>query len=262
MFQSRRLSSQFTKGRCHRSGENRTRPSSTASFAGPREPAHLHEPLEPGDPRFDLAVAAVAVAHRVQVGPLLPTTRPSSSSASRTAARAAYRSRPVELLAGTASLRVASASRMFISGSPVRCAMSKSFGSCAGVTFTAPVPNSRSTWWSATMGISRPSNGMRDGAPDQRRVPLVPRMHGDAGVAEHRLDARRGDLDAPVPSVSGIAERDELPLDLLVLDLGVGQTGAVGRTPVHEPLAPVDQPGLVQSRRTPPAPRARAPRPS
>ena len=36
MFQSRRLSSQPTYARCHRSGQNVMRPSSAASFAGPR----------------------------------------------------------------------------------------------------------------------------------------------------------------------------------------------------------------------------------
>ena len=36
---------------------------------------------------------------------------------------------------------------------------SKSLGSWAGVIFTQPVPNSMSTYSSATMGISRPTRG-------------------------------------------------------------------------------------------------------
>ena len=42
---------------------------------------------------------------------------------------------------------------------PVRLAISKSFGSCAGVTFTKPDPNSGSTCSSATTGILRPVKG-------------------------------------------------------------------------------------------------------
>ena len=37
--------------------------------------------------------------------------------------------------------------------------ISKSFGSWAGVTFRAPVPNAGSTCSSPMMGISRPDNG-------------------------------------------------------------------------------------------------------
>jgi hypothetical protein len=40
-------------------------------FGGAGEPADLHEPLQARDPRLDLRVAPVAVAHRVQVRPLL-----------------------------------------------------------------------------------------------------------------------------------------------------------------------------------------------
>ena len=121
-----------------------TRPSSAASFAGPGEAAHLHEPLQPRDPWLDLAVASVAVPDRVQVRTLLldqQTEAPQGVAHGDRAPRTGRgRGTP-----RTASLSVASASRMFISGRPVRCAMSKSFGSCAGVTFTAPVPNVRST---------------------------------------------------------------------------------------------------------------------
>ena len=40
-------------------------------------------------------------------------------------------------------------------GTSWRIAISKSFGSCAAVTFTAPVPNSGSTNSSAIIGIIR-----------------------------------------------------------------------------------------------------------
>ncbi len=44
---------------------------------------------------------------------------------------------------------------------PWRIAISKSFGSCAPVTFTAPVPNSGSTNSSAMIGIIRFTKGSR-----------------------------------------------------------------------------------------------------
>ncbi len=44
-------------------------------------------------------------------------------------------------------------------GNSWRLPTSKSFGSCAGVIFTTPVPNSMSTYSSATIGISRPTIG-------------------------------------------------------------------------------------------------------
>ncbi|SKU19352.1 Uncharacterised protein [Mycobacteroides abscessus subsp. abscessus] len=46
-----------------------------------------------------------------------------------------------------------------------RSPISKSFGSCAGVTLTAPVPNSGSTWLSATIGMLRSWNGCASSVP-------------------------------------------------------------------------------------------------
>ena len=46
-----------------------------------------------------------------------------------------------------------------------RIAISKSFGSWAAVTFTAPVPNSGSTNSSAIIGIIRLTNGNRTSVP-------------------------------------------------------------------------------------------------
>ena len=56
-----------------------------------------------------------------------------------------------------------------ICGSLCRWPISKSFGSCAGVTFTAPVPNSRSTAASAMIGISRFISGSRTFLPTRCR---------------------------------------------------------------------------------------------
>ena len=48
---------------------------------------------------------------------------------------------------------------MLISARPWRLPTRKSFGSCAGVIFTMPVPNSFSTYMSEMTGISRPVSG-------------------------------------------------------------------------------------------------------
>ena len=69
-------------------------------------------------------------------------------------------------------------------------------------------------------------------------------MHGDPGVAQHRLDPRRGHVDVPAVR-QRIPERDELAVHLVVLHLGVGQARLVGGTPVDEPFAAVDEPLLV-----------------
>ncbi len=58
---------------------------------------------------------------------------------------------------------------MLMAGRPSRCAAWKSFASCAGVIFTAPVPNSRSTKESATTGISRPRMGRTSVRPIRSR---------------------------------------------------------------------------------------------
>ncbi len=116
--------------------------------------------------------------------------------------RAAYRSRPLKGM-GTTSLRLASASKILMSGRPARWAMSKSFGSWAGVTFTAPVPNSASTWWSATIGSRRPSNGWVTveptsaayrSSPGRTAIPVSPSIVSTRVVATSTY---------PLPSVSG-----------------------------------------------------------
>ena len=85
-----------------------------------------------------------------------------------------------------------------------RWPMAKSLGSCAGVTLTAPVPNSGLAQSSATMGISRPVSGSAQRLADEGGVALVGGIDGDGDVAEHGLGPRGGDDDAsPMPSASG-----------------------------------------------------------
>ncbi len=61
-------------------------------------------------------------------------------------------------------------------GSPCRLATSKSFTSWAGVIFTAPVPNSRSTISSPTTGIGRFISGSR------KVVPTCPAYRSSSGL--------------------------------------------------------------------------------
>ena len=74
---------------------------------------------------------------------------------------------------------------------------------------------------------------------DQVRVPLVVRVDGDGGVAQHRLRAGGGDHDRVV--TVAVADRDELAVVVVVVDLDVRQRRLAARAPVDDPLGAVDQ---------------------
>ena len=94
--------------------------------------------------------------------------RPSAASASRTATRASKRSMPSNSVPVSAILPLVSMIDGI--GSLCRSPISKSFGSWAGVTLTAPVPNSGSTCSSATMISSRSTtNGCGNVLPTRWR---------------------------------------------------------------------------------------------
>ena len=57
------------------------------------------------------------------------------------------------------STTCAVSSKILMRSRPLRSPIAQSFGSCAGVVFTQPVPNSLSTCQSAKMGISRSTSG-------------------------------------------------------------------------------------------------------
>ena len=58
------------------------------------------------------------------------------------------------------------------------------------------------------------------------RVARVVRVHGDGGVAEHRLGARRRDDDLAVAAVDRVRELEELAVGaLFVLDLEIAERG-------------------------------------
>jgi hypothetical protein len=81
---------------------------------------------------------------------------------------------------------------------------------------------------------------------DQVAVALVVGVHRHGRVPEHRLDPGRRDVDRAAVQVA-VAHRDELALDLAVLDLDVGQAAAQHGRPVDEPLGAVDEPVVVQA---------------
>lgn len=84
------------------------------------------------------------------------TIRPSARRAATIAERASKRSRPWK---GPWTVITPRSSRTSMDSRPWRWPIAKSFGSCAGVTLTAPVPNSGSTWVSATTGMVRSVSG-------------------------------------------------------------------------------------------------------
>ena len=102
----------------------------------------------------------------------------------------------------------------------------------------------------------------RDPAADQRqdevlademREALVLGMDGNAGVAEHGFRPRRGDRDEGrrVGRIEGfafnrIAEMPKVSVDLLLLDLEVGDRRQKLRIPVHKALVLVDQPLVIE----------------
>ena len=86
-----------------------------------------------------------------------------------------------------------------------------------------------------------PPAGQRqlDLGADQVLVALVVGVHGDGGVAEHRLGPGGRDDDRRV--AVAVPDGDELAVVVAVLDLDVGQRGQAARAPVDDPLGAVDQ---------------------
>ncbi len=141
---------------------------------------------------------STTVSHREQwptewtYGRFSATIRPSARSAATIAGRASNRSIPSN---GPCAVIVARPSMIVRFGRPWRWPISKSFGSWAGVTLTAPVPNFGST---CVVGDDRDAAaGQRqlDLGADEVPVALVVRVDGDRGVTEHRLGARGRDDD-------------------------------------------------------------------
>ena len=187
--------------------------------------------------RLDHGLAALAVADRVAcTAPLLERDRAPSPSARRSRLRASKRSRPATAPARVDHRRARPMTVML--GRSWRWPISKSFGSWAGVTLTAPVPNSGSTCASATTGIVPARRAARSPSlPTSVAVALVVGVDGHRGVAEHRLGARGRDRRR-VPSRRRAGSGcTRAAVDVLVLDLEVGERRPAARAPVDDPLA-------------------------
>ena len=138
-------------------------------------------------PRLHHRLAAVALADGVHVvfharpagaaPPALrgPACAPCSDPAPRTSPAAAF--------------MCAVSSITLIEGNPCRSPIAKSLGSCAGVTFTAPVPNSGSPTRRSQRESPVPSAAAQHLAV-QVQVAFVVRVNGHCYVAQHRLRPR------------------------------------------------------------------------
>ncbi len=150
----------------------------------------VHEPLR-GDQRLHDSLAAIALADGQRVR--LDLFQQAQLLQIRHDAVARFEA--VEAGVGTA-LRPSCApfsSITLMRGRSWRLPASKSLGSCAGVTFTAPEPNSGSARSSRMMGISRFISGSVDGAAVQVDIARVLGVHRHGGIAEHGFRPRGGD---------------------------------------------------------------------
>ncbi len=100
----------------------------------------------------------------------------------------------------------------FTDGSAWRLAASKSFGSCAGVTFTTPVPNLGSASGVGDDGDLAMHQRQRCGFAVQMLVSRVVRVNDERGVAKHGFGTRCGDGKAlvAVPQPDNVCARDGL----------------------------------------------------
>ena len=171
-----RAGARCTRGGCSPASRD-TRPS-RASRDGrrcgrrgpPRSPAWRARPCRrttgarsaapPGDPS---AGSAARRARRAAC----PETRPSARRAATTAARASSASIPRKA-SGAASVMRPSSPITVTSSRRWARPMSKSAGSCPGVIFSAPVPNSGSTYSSAMISRRRPTSGRIADSPISR----------------------------------------------------------------------------------------------
>ncbi len=190
------------------SGMKRVRPSSTAAMAGRASGSIFTY-------HWSERSGSSTVSQRWQRPSgrrwaFAPRSSPFPASAALTAFRASKRSMPWK---GPASAVMRPSGPMTDRrGSAWRCATSKSLKSCAGVTFTAPVPNFGSTSTaSATTGNSRPVSGWRTFLPTtarQRSSSGCTAMAVSPSMVSGRVVAT---TISPDPSASGYAKLQSSP---------------------------------------------------
>ena len=87
-----------------------------------------------------------------------------------------------------------------------------------------------------------PGERVLEGGADESLVSLVVGVNRNCGVAEHRFDSGGRDDDMRLGIVErAVSQRDEFALDVLELDLDVGDGGLQHRRPVDQSLGAIDQ---------------------
>jgi len=200
MHQSRMLFIQWKKVLLQVSGTKRVLPCSTASMAGLARGSILTN-------HWVESIGSTMVLQRWQCPTactcaLPPRSRPSALIRSFTCRRASTRSRPAK--GPPSAVTLPFSSKIEMNASWWRLPHSKSFGSCAGVTLTAPVPNAGSTsTGSPTIGNCRPVKGCLIS------LPIFARWRGSSGctatavspsIVSGRVVAT---TTSPEPSASG-----------------------------------------------------------
>ncbi len=125
-------------------------------------------------------------------------------------------------------------------------------GSCAGVTLTAPVPNSRLTQSIEDDGNLAIHQRQAQLFAVEMQVALVLGMNGDGRVAEHGFGARGGNGDElaglfAAVAEDGIADLPEMALLLVVDDFKIADGGLAARAPVDDVGAAIDEALMVEA---------------
>ena len=77
---------------------------------------------------------------------------------------------------------------------------------------------------------------------DQGAIPLIVRMNGDGGIAQHGFRPGGGDHDeTPRLALHRVSEMPEVALDLALIDLEIRNGRVQLRVPIHQPLVAIDQ---------------------
>ena len=90
-------------------------------------------------------------------------------------------------------------------------------------------------------------DGQDDVPADEILVACIIGMHGDSRIAEHRLRARRRDLDIALAVLESIAQMPEMTRLRLVLDFDVRKRRIARRAPIRNARSLIDQPLLVKA---------------
>ena len=164
MHQGRRFAIHSRYRRRWPSGWIRTRPDSTTSIAGRASSSMRmnHWSEISGSIRSPVRCENGTSWRYCWVRAIRPSARSASTTASRASSAVIPSNRPA------AAVMRPSSPMTVTSSSPCARPISKSFGSCPGVIFSAPVPNSGFTYGSAMIRSRRPTSGRIAASPTSR----------------------------------------------------------------------------------------------